>query len=55
VHGDPADIVAADLALAGVQAGPHVDGERPKPHRAHRQLLQLRARPVAPITWTIVN
>ena len=28
VHGDPADVVAADLALAGVQPGAHLDAER---------------------------
>ena len=28
VHGDPADVVAADLALAGVQSGAHLDAER---------------------------
>jgi hypothetical protein len=27
VHGDPADVIAADLALAGVQSGPHLDAE----------------------------
>jgi hypothetical protein len=28
VHGNPADVVAADLALAGVQPGAHLDAER---------------------------
>jgi len=28
VHGNPADVVAADLALAGVQSGAHLDAER---------------------------
>ena len=28
VHGDPADGIAADLALAGVQPGAHLDAER---------------------------
>ena len=28
MHGNPADVVAAHLALAGVQAGPHLDAER---------------------------
>ena len=27
VHGDPADVIAADLALAGVQSGAHLDAE----------------------------
>ena len=35
VHAEPADVAAADLALAGVQAGAHLDAERL--HRvAHR-------------------
>ena len=28
VHADPADVVAADLALTGVQPRPHLDAER---------------------------
>jgi hypothetical protein len=28
VHADPADVVAADLPLAGVQSGAHMDAER---------------------------
>ena len=28
VHGDPTDVVATDLALAGVQPGAHLDAER---------------------------
>jgi len=28
VHGDPADVVAADLALSGVQPGANLDAER---------------------------
>jgi hypothetical protein len=27
VHGDPADVIAADLALAGVQPGAYLDAE----------------------------
>ena len=29
VHGDPADVIAADLTLAGVQPGAHLDAQRP--------------------------
>lgn len=28
MHGDPADVIAAHLTLAGVQPGPHLDAER---------------------------
>jgi hypothetical protein len=28
VHADPADVIAAHLALAGVQPGAHLDAER---------------------------
>ena len=28
VHGDPADVIAADLALSGVQPGAHLEAER---------------------------
>jgi hypothetical protein len=27
VHGDPADVITADLALTGVQPGAHLDAE----------------------------
>jgi hypothetical protein len=54
VHGDPADAVAADLALAGVQSGAHLDAERADRvadrHRAAERSLrtvehQLATRP----------
>jgi hypothetical protein len=34
VHADPTDLIAADLALSGMQPGTHLDAERL--HRASR-------------------
>ena len=44
VHGHPADVVAHDLALAGVQAGAHVDAERRTARCAIARAQRIAAR-----------
>ena len=46
VDGHAADVVADELALAGVEAGPHFDAERPAPGRRSRAHSGSRARAV---------
>ena len=44
VHGHAADVVADELALAGVQPGAHLEAERPHPVRGSRGRTRIAAR-----------